>query len=113
MECGSWCVYYTSMGVGGACTNCSAHVRERKTRFEFGEVNPFELAQKLAEKREQERRNKILQLSNCPDCHKHSLFYNKLDDSFACLALECEHSIKKGTMEYKAILFLANQEQQQ
>jgi hypothetical protein len=57
--------------------------------------------------------NKIPQLSNCPDCHNHSLFYKKSDDSFACLALDCKHSIKKGTVEYKARVFLVSQEQQE
>ncbi len=105
MECGSWCVYYTSRGVSGACTNCSAYVNnDVKPRFEFGRMNVFELAQKLAEKREQERRNQIPQLSSCPNCHKLALFYDAIGDNFSCLVIECKYTIASGTAEYRAIL---------
>jgi hypothetical protein len=104
MECGSWCVYYTSKGVSGACTSCSAYINEGKPRFESGGMNVFELANKLSQKREQERRNKIPQLSDCPNCHKHASFYNIINDKFECLAIECKYTIAMGTVEYKAIL---------
>ena len=105
MECGSWCVYYASRGVSGACTNCSAYTDESKSKSESSGLNVFELAQKLAKKREQERRSQIPQLSSCPKCHKLALFYDVTGDSFECLALECKYTIASGTVEYEAILF--------
>jgi hypothetical protein len=32
------------------------------------------------------------------------LFYNQINDSFECLALECQHKIEAGTQEYKTML---------
>ena len=104
MECGSWCTYYTSKGKSGACTNCSAYVHDNKPKSAFGEVNPFELAGMLAKKRETEYRKSIPQLSDCPKCSKRALFYNILDDSFTCLAIECKYTVASGTLEYKAIV---------
>jgi hypothetical protein len=103
MDCGSWCVYYTSKGSSGACKNCSAYVND-KPQSAFGEVNPFELAKMLARKRETEYRKLIPQLSDCPKCYKHALFYNISDDSFTCLAIECKYTVVSGTLEYKAIV---------
>jgi hypothetical protein len=104
MECGSWCVYFVSKGISGACANCSAYTHDKKPSSMFGEVNPFELAEKLAQKRETDRRKLIPQLSDCPKCYKHALFYNILDDGFTCLAIECKYTITTGTLEYKAIV---------
>ncbi|MFZ2036731.1 MAG: hypothetical protein WCC72_00600 [Dehalococcoidales bacterium] len=103
MECGSWCTYFTSKGKSGACTDCSAYVHDKPNSI-FGEVNPFELAKKLEQKRETDRRKTIPQLSDCPKCSKHALFYNILDDSFSCLAIECKYTVASGTLEYKAIV---------
>jgi len=50
------------------------------------------------------RNDKIPQLSDCPICRKHALFYNQINDSFECLALECQHKIEAGTQEYKTML---------
>ena len=95
MECGSWCGYYDSKRPMKL-----VRIAER------GKGNPdmFELFQKLAIKREEERRNKIPRLSDCPICRKHALFYNQINDSFECLALECQHKIEAGTQEYKTML---------
>jgi len=72
--------------------------------FESSGVNPFKLAEGLAKKRETDRRKAIPQLSDCPKCYKRALFYNILDDSFTCLAIECKYTVANGTMEYKALL---------
>lgn len=104
MECGSWCVYYASRGTSGACTNCSAYTAEAKSKFESGGLNVFELAQKLAKKRELERRGQIPQLSSCPKCHKLALFYDAIGDNFECLVLECKYTVASGTAEHEAIM---------
>jgi hypothetical protein len=104
MECGSWCVYYVSKGVSGACKNCSAYHDDTEHKSTFGGVNPFELAKLLAQKREMDRRKLIPQLSDCPKCRKHALFYNINDDSFSCLAIECKYTVTSGALEYKAIV---------
>ena len=58
----------------------------------FHKIDPFRLAKMLAEKQEKERRSKIPKLSDCPNCHKHSLFYNSVDDAFECLNPKCQTS---------------------
>ena len=95
MKCGSWCGYYDSKAPDETCKDC---------RTSAGNADMFELFRKLAIKREEERRNKIPQLSDCPICLKHALFYNQINDSFECLALECQHKIEAGTQEYKTML---------
>jgi hypothetical protein len=75
--------------------------------FESSGVNPFKLAEGLDKKRETDRRKTIPQLSDCPKCYKRALFYNILDDSFTCLAIECVYykcTIASETLEYKAIV---------
>jgi hypothetical protein len=104
-ECGSWCVYYTSKGISGACKNCSAYVHDNKPKSELNEVDPFELAKLIAQKRESDRRKAIPQLSDCPRCLRRALFYNIIDDSFTCLSVEChKYRIETGTLEYQSIV---------
>ncbi len=109
MSCGPWCVYYrdrAKLAIGGICSTCSNHT-DHKARSSLGKVDPFRLAKLLKEKKEKERRNKILKLSDCPHCLKHSLFYNSTDDCFECFNLECSihsKSIKAGTKEYQTVL---------
>ena len=95
MECGSWCGYYDSKAPDETCKDCRASARNAEM---------FELARKLAVKREDDRRNRIPRLSNCPICRQHALFYNQINDSFECLALECQHKIESGAQEYKTML---------
>lgn len=103
MECGSWCGYYDSKAPDETCEDCRASA---------GNGDMFELFRKLAIKREEERRNRIPRLSNCPICRKHALFYNQTNDGFECLALECQHKIESGTQEYKTMLLaVVNQEE--
>jgi hypothetical protein len=73
-------------------------------RIEFGEINPFELAKKLEQKRENERKDKIPQLSDCPYCHTpKALFYDKITYNFYCFK-ENRFKAQTGTSEYKAIV---------
>jgi len=86
--------------------NCKFCGKPRLTRVAprsspLGEVDPFELGRLLAEKYERERRSKIPQLSDCPNCHEPNLFYNMVSDSFTC---KCGYIISPGTAEYKAIV---------
>ena len=105
MKCDSGCIWFTVKGRNSVCYGCGEYVNDKKPdTFEFGGVNPFELAKKLAQKREADYRKKIPQLSDCPKCYKHALFYNILDDSFTCLAIECKYTVASGTFEYKAII---------
>lgn len=109
MDCGPWCVYYRDrdkLAKDGICSSCP-HYGGSRARFDLGKVDSFRLARMLAEKKEKERRDKILKLSDCPHCCKPSLFYNSVDDSFECLNLECPvHSIPitADTEEYKSII---------
>ncbi len=103
MECGSWCGYYDSKAPDETCKDC---------RVSAGNTDLFELFRKLAIKREEERRNKIPRLSDCPICRKHALFYNQINDNFECLALECQYTIESGTPEYKTkLLSVVDQEE--
>jgi len=104
MECGSWCGYYDSKKPDETCKDCQASIVEDKFSTDFVNTDIFELVRKLAIKREDDRRNRIPRLSDCPICRKHALFYNQINDSFECLALECQHKIEAGTQEYKTML---------
>ena len=92
MECGSWCVYYTSRGVSGACTNCSAYANERKPKYEFRNVNLFELAEKLKGKQQEQKNNETESeiLGICPNCGEKSFFNNKVEKKSECLNLKCK-----------------------
>ncbi len=93
MSCGSWCVYYRDRDTAAICKHCSNYEGPRaRARVELGKIDPFRLAKMLAEKQEKERRSKIPKLSDCPNCHKHSLFYNSVDDAFECLNPKCQTS---------------------
>ena len=92
MSCGSWCVYYASRGVSGACHSCSYYIDTKRPRFGLGKVDPFKLAEGLTRKKEEERRDKIPLLSDCSNCGKHSLFYDKIHDKFECLDKDCDGS---------------------
>jgi hypothetical protein len=77
--------------------------------FELGKVDIFKLAEGLKNKKEQERRQAIPRLSNCPYCHEHSLFYNSKDDCFECLNMKIpcpkyHNPILPNTSEYNSII---------
>jgi len=107
MSCGNWCVYYSSRGNTSACSVCSDYEGGQNSRFDLGTIDPFKLAEGLARKKEEERRNKIPQLTSCIICLRVSLFYNKINDNFECLNQECElhvNHIVSGSKEYIEIL---------
>ncbi|KKM87910.1 hypothetical protein LCGC14_1264110 [marine sediment metagenome] len=56
-------------------------------------IDPFRLAKGLAHKKEQRRREDILMLSDCPQCLKPSLFYDKIHDGYECLNIVCLYTL--------------------
>lgn len=110
MSCGAWCVYFTSRGVSSACAGCSFYEVTNKPSLFIDEIDPFKMAIMLkikkAMKEEMERRSKIPQLSNCPQCLKHSLFYNNIADQFECLNLQCKIIISQSSLDYKRIIVI-------
>lgn len=92
----------------GICKHCGYNPPPFKPRVELGEVNVFKLAEGLKKKKEQERRQAIPRLSECPYCHEQSLFYNSIDDQFECMNMKgsCPRyntPIQSGTTEYEKI----------
>ncbi len=89
VSCGNWCVYFEGKGI--ACHTCPERLGRTTPRNTLGTVDPFRLAKGLARKKEQQRREGIPILSNCPQCHKPSLFYDKIHDCYECLNIVCLH----------------------
>jgi len=61
MSCGSWCVYFSSDHTNSACKNC----KEPGAKYvaKLADVDPFELARRLKEKREQQSKQRAGGLS--------------------------------------------------
>jgi len=118
-----WGIWWGEFGI---CKNCG-YMPKTGSRFEIEKVDIFDLAKALKEKeqekeaeeayltspeylekkKERERRLAIPRLSYCPYCHKHSLFYNSVDDRFECLNKLCTISSKpilSDTEEYKNVI---------
>jgi hypothetical protein len=105
MRCDTGCLYFKVKGRNSACYGCTEYVNDKQPgSFESSGVNPLKLAEGLAKKRETDRRKTIPQLSDCPKCYKRALFYNIIDDSFTCLAIECKYTVASDTLEYTAII---------
>ena len=110
MACGPWCVYYRDrhkLSKDGICNRCPDFEGSRARPDLEQKVDIFRLAELLKEKEEKKRRTKIPQLSDCPSCSKHSLFYNPVEDSFECLNLDCSargKPIRTGSEGHKSIL---------
>lgn len=110
MACGSWCVYYTSRYTTSKehCVYCEEYINN-KSHFELGKVDIFELAKGLKNKKEQERRKAIPNISTCPYCQEKSLFYDSIHDRFECLNAKkpCpkyKNPILTNTSDYKSII---------
>jgi hypothetical protein len=87
----------------GICKFCGKPVRTpASSSSPLGEVNLFELAKLLSEKRERERRNQIPPYSDCPRGHNNALLYDGVSDNFTCKV--CGYVIVSGTLEYKTIV---------
>ena len=107
MSCGSWCVYFNGGKFSPHCDAClNLDLSDKIPRTMLGEINPFELARLLKNKKEHERRRKIyiVGLRVCPRCQAKSLFYNTGDDFFECLNLECKATILPSTKEYDVLV---------
>lgn len=77
------------------CDGCGLNYgNKQRARFDPGRVDAFKLAEGLTKRREEEQLSRIPQLSDCPRCSRHSLFYNRSADRFECLNLECLYSFK-------------------
>lgn len=93
MSCGSWCVYFRDKGP--VCHTCPDQLgRHTVPRTMLGTVDPFKLAEGLARKKEQQRREGIPTLSDCPQCSKPALFYDKIHDGYECLNLDCSYTVQ-------------------
>jgi hypothetical protein len=59
----------------------------------LGKIDISELATKLRDKETEEaieaRKRRIPQLSDCPNCERHSLFFDSVHYQFECLNTEC------------------------
>ncbi len=91
LGCGSWCVYFRDKG--SVCHTCPNWLGYPTPRNTLGIVDPFKLAEGLARKKEQQRREAIPTLDVCPQCDKSSLFYDRIHDHFECLNLECPYTL--------------------
>ncbi len=99
MECGSWCVYYTSRGVSSVCKHCSAGMTDSRSPFGSEHVNIFELATGLQKRKQGEIKPKVrpasktppqpITLDICPNCGSKSFFNNMLEMKTECLNINC------------------------
>jgi hypothetical protein len=108
LRCGKWCVYFKDRDINSICKYCSDGVVNNVPHKNWNDkIDPFEMAKALVGKRENERRSAIPLLSDCPDCQKHSLFYNIYEDQFECMNKVCSKhnsSYKNGTATYNNIV---------
>jgi len=93
-----WIVRCSSCGAyewtaEGKCKFCGRQppTEPQQSQPFSGNVDIWEMAKALKNKRIQEMKSKIPQLSDCPDCKQHSLFFNGINENnqFECLNTRC------------------------
>ena len=79
----------------------------RETSRFSGYVDPFVLAKGLQARQEQNKREWIPLVSNCPYCQIKALSYNTVRDEFECLNIKCKKyhvQIHYTSVEYSFII---------